>query len=544
MESEEKNNLSTDNITSNVQHVSDESEEKTAENSGAQEKISEGIEKEPLMNAASKYDDFAKEESEDSRQFSLEDEIRITEKKPFSEKEKQWGELVVGKNRKVFLAVTVSLFLLVIVGVFYILYQKSETLVAENQNEENAVVKSSLETMGNIKSYSYDGKITIDFDAKGGEYISAEKVNIVQSGVNEFDAEGSAFYSSVKFDMSLESEEKSSSEKVNVEFASYDNKLYLRLGDFDLDDGTIETEDRVNSMRGFLEIVKDNWYFVPEEYFQTYCKEALNSVTPIVNDSASFDGASKINELFKGSDSILKFSEDLGDENVDGVDLFHYRVKLDTEESFKVVAGLIGETFMAEGMESEASSFMERFESEAEELDKARGLIDFILDRMKIEIWVGKNDNLIYRVKIDGTFDRDFIEAYADERALLEGENASSGIGIEADTTEFNLSFGLDYSLSNFNEAVVREPENAKDFQIIIDSFASQSEDGIFSNMGMIDTDGDGLSDDQEKFYGSDPSNPDTDGDGYKDGEEVENGYDPVSAGSIRLDYDKLYSFR
>jgi chromosome segregation ATPase len=45
---------------------------------------------------------------------------------------------------------------------------------------------------------------------------------------------------------------------------------------------------------------------------------------------------------------------------------------------------------------------------------------------------------------------------------------------------------------------------------------------------GGIDSDGDGLTDEEEEYYGTDPNNPDTDGDGYSDGEEVKNGYDPL----------------
>jgi len=49
----------------------------------------------------------------------------------------------------------------------------------------------------------------------------------------------------------------------------------------------------------------------------------------------------------------------------------------------------------------------------------------------------------------------------------------------------------------------------------------------------LIDSDGDGLSDEEEKIYGADPFNPDTDGDGYLDGVEVANGYNPLGAGKL-----------
>jgi hypothetical protein len=42
------------------------------------------------------------------------------------------------------------------------------------------------------------------------------------------------------------------------------------------------------------------------------------------------------------------------------------------------------------------------------------------------------------------------------------------------------------------------------------------------------DSDQDGLSNDEEKLYGTDASNRDSDGDGYSDGVEIESGYDPL----------------
>ncbi len=47
-------------------------------------------------------------------------------------------------------------------------------------------------------------------------------------------------------------------------------------------------------------------------------------------------------------------------------------------------------------------------------------------------------------------------------------------------------------------------------------------------NNVFLDSDQDGLTDAEEKLYGTDPHNPDTDGDGYSDGAEVKAGYDPL----------------
>lgn len=60
-----------------------------------------------------------------------------------------------------------------------------------------------------------------------------------------------------------------------------------------------------------------------------------------------------------------------------------------------------------------------------------------------------------------------------------------------------------------------------------------------------LDTDGDGLSDEEEiNIYYTDPNNPDTDGDGFSDGEEIQNNYSPLFGDRkklIEVDSDKDY---
>lgn len=61
---------------------------------------------------------------------------------------------------------------------------------------------------------------------------------------------------------------------------------------------------------------------------------------------------------------------------------------------------------------------------------------------------------------------------------------------------------------------------------IAIFSFAEENSN---SNKNIFnDSDQDGLSDSEEKVYGTDPFNSDTDGDGYSDGTEVKSGYNPL----------------
>lgn len=80
-------------------------------------------------------------------------------------------------------------------------------------------------------------------------------------------------------------------------------------------------------------------------------------------------------------------------------------------------------------------------------------------------------------------------------------------------------------------------PENAGDFPyIIFEPFASSfglgggypGLDDVSLTAATVDTDGDGLTDDQEVTLGTDPTNPDTDGDGLWDGDELAEGTDPL----------------
>ena len=58
--------------------------------------------------------------------------------------------------------------------------------------------------------------------------------------------------------------------------------------------------------------------------------------------------------------------------------------------------------------------------------------------------------------------------------------------------------------------------------------FALADEDKKNGKNIFLDSDQDGLTDEEEKGYGTDPNNKDSDGDGYSDGAEVFGGYDPL----------------
>jgi hypothetical protein len=70
----------------------------------------------------------------------------------------------------------------------------------------------------------------------------------------------------------------------------------------------------------------------------------------------------------------------------------------------------------------------------------------------------------------------------------------------------------------------------ASELKTVSHPFARLSASPMSSPIVTLDSDSDGLTDDEEAtVYHTDPQNPDTDGDGYMDGEEVAQGTDPLS---------------
>jgi len=93
---------------------------------------------------------------------------------------------------------------------------------------------------------------------------------------------------------------------------------------------------------------------------------------------------------------------------------------------------------------------------------------------------------------------------------------------------------------TNQQQVIFDEPEEpAEPIQpALVDSDGdglNDDEEKIYgTNISSVDTDADGLTDrDEIEVFSTDPLNPDTDGDGYNDGEEVRAEYDPKGPGVL-----------
>lgn len=106
-------------------------------------------------------------------------------------------------------------------------------------------------------------------------------------------------------------------------------------------------------------------------------------------------------------------------------------------------------------------------------------------------------------------------------------------LAFEEGSEKFTLE--IKFELSNYNvPANIVVPEQYKtleEVQKIIEEQVSSYYDAPKSS--TQDSDYDGLKDEMEEIYGTNPKNSDSDNDGYNDGEEVQNGYNPLGTGKL-----------
>lgn len=540
MENEEKENLSPETNGSDLQDASQKDANVSNEMSGEMKTPKDPMEDTETETAAEKYDNFAKQDEDETPDCaSLEDEMGRENNLASFEKKQSFGSVMAGKNKKILLIAGFIFVVLIAAGIYMVLKPGQKAAVSPVQG--NTIVKASFEAMKKVDSYAYDGKIKIDFNIKDSSTSSPKttigKYDISNSGaINQKDKNNPSSYSSFTLAMDSNSDGKHLTGSAGAEVASFDKVLYMKVNNLNFDDGTPQSADNMKKMDGMLEVLKNNWYFVSEEDIRNFYKSASGTAASSEDKALSQDSINKMNEIVS-KHNLLKFSKDLGSDKIGGIDMSHYKVDLDTQEGFNLVTELVEESLRENGSDQSANDLADKLKKSTEDVNKMKEVMDFALKQVNVEVWIGKKDNLIYRVKADGNFDQNFVKAFSDKYKQVYGIDDKSG---ETEKTpEMNFNFSMDYTLSKFNSAVVQKPENAKDFKKVMESFTGAGMSAI-APVSSVDSDNDGLTDDQEKIFGTDPAKADTDGDGYKDGEEVKGGYDPLVAGSARLDYSKV----
>ncbi len=416
------------------------------------------------------------------------------------------------RNSKTLIILSAVLFFAIAAVGAYFLYVNR---LPEKSPQE--IIKSSMETMSGLKTYQVDGKINLNGSVADNESKNqSAKINISLSGKNDAtDSNNPKAYYGIKAGANLENEWGSENYSTDFEGMVFGQEsAYFKINDYNLG---METDAALGPQ---IDPYKGKWYFLSAEEAKKFF-ENFGTMAPSNDESKIMDIISKY--------EILKFEKDLGDEKINRIDVYHYRAKLDGMAVAYMYLDIMKEVVSGYG---EGAITSEEFEAELVKLKKEmeenyRGLINEGFQKAEIEMWIGKEDNYVYRIIAKGVLDEKYINKLS--KAMAGNSSDSS----DNQDLKMNLDFNLDLSYSNFNKSMgIEKPEDAEDLISALEPLMS----GFFGMPMSQDSDGDGLSDNLETFYGTDKNNPDTDGDGYKDGEEVKNGYGPALPGDAKLE--------
>ncbi len=118
-------------------------------------------------------------------------------------------------------------------------------------------------------------------------------------------------------------------------------------------------------------------------------------------------------------------------------------------------------------------------------------------------------------------------------KQFLTGQRESGEIILNTESEEIELDNNVD-EVSQIIEPGINVNSTAISSDTDGDGLSNEEEEILGTDPENSDTDGDGLSDREEvKIYHTNPLHEDTDLDGYLDGEEVEHGYDPLGDGKL-----------
>ena len=465
--------------------------------------------------------------SEKSNKIKPVENAGNNELKKLKDDQKEMHPEIKKKRSKDFtIPLILGVIVLIIIGIVAAYF-----LIDTEKESPQQIIKSSMQEMQKVKTYSYDG--IIKFDIESGENLEGFNFDMELSGKAD-----QTDINNIKSFNNLKATIEDSSQKFSFDLDTRQigqKKAYLKLNDFDL--GIIEM-----MMGPEISSLKEKWYELDLEELEKLEATSSNISSDNVDNMkmATYD-MNKVIELGNKYE-LLKFQKDLGDVKLGDVDAYHYKVKLDGVALTNFYIDVLKEVTDEQDFNEISVETYDMMLGEIEEgIKKYDYVINEIANNINMEVWIGKEDKLVYKTKISGVFDEEFAKTLGN-KIIEKGDDTEEKVSKDLENMDnFKIAFNIDLNMSDFNQPVeINEPDETENFMEVLEEMFGGFSGTEVAEIGL-DTDEDGLPDEMETAYGTDPNNPDTDGDGYKDGEEVKNGYDPLIPGNAKIDYDKLF---
>ena len=307
-------------------------------------------------------------------------------------------------QKPIILGLALGLFIIVILAGLYFFGDR-----IFKKEDPQQIIKSSLETMNDVKTYGFEGNFNLDFTNSGHATTRGQTSKESFSLAMKFDGQADEsdadnIKSSFNIKPKVTISQKGGSEDISLDFSTRsfgkvgEETAYFKLNDFDLG---------VAGMKYGKEIIpyKNRWYFLDMKELREMSKASKEE------DFNPEEMIEKIKELSKKYE-MIKFQKDLGDTEINGQKVYHYQVGLDSETILDFYTELLEITAPIIAGDKLAIDDVEKFKAELEEnKEEILAVIDEILANVETEVWIGKKSKFLHKINIKGNYsERDINE--------------------------------------------------------------------------------------------------------------------------------------
>jgi len=281
---------------------------------------------------------------------------------------------------------------------------REDILTEKDFNGPQEIIDYSMQNTLSQKTYSIDGDMSLDMGIRSTEaagtgfltvmpdYRVSYKVNFKEN-VDQSETGNEKSSANVALNIEMSSEGGSDDYSANFDVMLFGKDFaYFKLNNFDLGMMGLMLGSQAKQYKG-------KWYEMNLEEMRKKSEGDFSF------DKYSSEEVKKTLSEFK----IIKFSEDLGVENVEGADSQHYRAKIDAQAVLGYYKALLNMRD-AEARGSDLKEITSQSSKEFDEFtDKYFELIGSVLEKIDIDIWIGKKDFLIRKMSLNGVYDKDFV---------------------------------------------------------------------------------------------------------------------------------------
>lgn len=328
-------------------------------------------------------------------------EFRESENSYGSFDEKSYANANLKKSQKfpVVLIIGILFLFSAIAAAVYFLNPQNEKAKQESSQD---IIKSSIEAMKGLKTYNTNGEVNFKYDLNTDEAGSFRyDLNVDLSGKTDIsDIENAKSEMNMGIKLEIKGDGGSDDYSLALQGRSFGTKeAYYKIDEMDLGIMGMILGPQITSLKG-------KWYLLDVE-------EMKKMPGYDVEEGLAYENYN-VNKLMDivNKREIFKFKEDMGAANVGGVDTYHYKTSLDGMALMYLYIDMLKEmSSNYKGSDlKEMQSSLEKMKKDIEE--NYKDLINEGFQNLESEVWIGKDNRLIYRMTMKGNFNEQYLEKF------------------------------------------------------------------------------------------------------------------------------------